>query len=149
MPYNNKVLTSIHGRRLGLQRLSSAESGGSGGTKEYLVGPEDLRMGVSTAETTATRISAFGVSRVTGASSGVYTLDPPVPGVEKTIVLDSNNVGFYLKTANSETIVSTQNTSGTTLKSTASGTGVISLLGVSTAVWAAVNISGFTATTST
>jgi hypothetical protein len=42
MAYRDKITTSKHGTRLGLQLMSSAVSGGTG-FQEFLVGPEALR----------------------------------------------------------------------------------------------------------
>lgn len=159
MAYGSKIITSIFGRRLGLQRMSTGESGGSRGTQEYLVGPEALRMAVTTAETTATNLKPSGVSVIPGtsaASSAVYTIDPPVPGVRKVIMGGTANGPVYLKTANGETIVSTVNSSATTVKVSSVG-GSFELIGVTTAQWASLgltsgtssNASGFGLTTST
>lgn len=152
MPYNSKVLTSIHGRRLGLQRLTTAESGGSYGTREFLVGPEDMRAGVSTAAVDSDTLPAYGVSRLSASagSSAVYTLDPPIPGVMKVIEISANTSSIYVDTKNAETITSTAGSSHTTYKSTGGAFGVITLMGVTTAVWAEVYAgTSFTRTTST
>jgi len=146
MSYGNNINTSIRGRRLGLQMLSTAQSGGSRGMQEYLVGPEALRGGVATSESTATNLHPFGISHVLGtsaASSSVFTLDPPVPGVEKTLYFGSTgDIGCYVKTANDETIHTTLGSSHTTIKSTIGG--VCKLIGVSTSVWAGLGITSGT-----
>lgn len=159
MAFNSKILTSIFGRRLGLQRMTTAESGGSRGSNEFLVGPDAFRSEVSTAETTSTNLKAHGLSRVAGTSadsSSVFTLDPPIPGVKKILYFPSTgNTACYVKTANAETIQTTLGSSHTTIKSTIGG--MCELVGVSTAVWSALGITsgtssnagGFTLTTST
>ena len=58
--YNSSILTSVYGRRLGLQAMSSGQSG-SPGNAEFLVGPDDQRVAVSTAETTDVQMKAYGV----------------------------------------------------------------------------------------
>jgi len=158
MSYNSEILTSIYGRRIGLQIVSTAKSGGIAPV-ELLVGPEALRLGITTAESTGTNVKAWGVSFLPGtsaASSSVYTLDPPIPGVQKTIVWPSTgDIGTYLKTANSETIKSTVGSSFTVIKSTAGGR--LDLIGGTTAIWYAMgltsgttsNASGFSLTTTT
>ena len=158
MAFRNKILTSLHGRRFGLQRMTTAETGGADDA-EFLVGPEALRMGVTTAETTAANLQAFGVSQVRGSSadsSSVFTLDPPIPGVTKTLHFPSTgNTACYVKTANSETIQTTLGSSQTTIKSTIGG--VCQLIGITTALWAGLNLTsgtssqagGFTLSTST
>ena len=131
MPYGDKIRTSIHGRRLGLQQLSSAETGGSKGPREYLVGPESFRAGVTTAETTSVNVAAYGVSALantSAASSAVYTIDPPVPGVEKVVHMSS---GVYLNTG--AAIYSSAGTTQATVVS--SNAGVARLTGFTTGIW--------------
>jgi hypothetical protein len=86
----------------------------------------------------------------------VFTLDPPIPGVRKTLFFGSTgDIGVYVKTANSETLQSTLGTSFTTVKSTVAG--VLELIGVTTAIWGMLGLtsgtssqaSGFALTTST
>ena len=159
MPFNNSILTSLYGRRFGLQQMTTAQTGGTRGVREYLVGPDGLRTGTSTAESTATNLAADGISVCPGtsaASSAVYTLDPPIPGVRKTIMGGISNGPVYIKTANSETIISTLGSSFTTVKVSSVG-GAFELIGVTTAVWMAMDLtsgtssqaSGFALTTST
>lgn len=138
MSWANKLLTSIFGSRLGLQPLSSAVSGSgrTGATPDVLVGPEDLRMGVTTSETTATNLAAWGISYLTSAaSSGVYTLDPPIPGVRKKLVFQTTGATVYVKTANSETFLSSLGSSMTVVKSTQNVAGMLDLVGLTTAQW--------------
>lgn len=139
--FANKFFTSVFGRRMGLQMLSTVETGGSRGPKEFLVGPEALRPDVSTAETTSTNLHPFGVSRLTTAvSSGVYTLDPPIPGVQKTIIFDTTGTNpIYVKTANSEYITTTQGTTYTVASSSQTAMFALNLVGASTSQWFALN----------
>lgn len=154
MAFGNKILTSIFGRRLGLQALSSAESGGSG-RQEFLVGPEDIRREVTTAETTSTNLKAHGISFLTAGTSSVFTLSPPIPGVSKSIIASTAGPS-YVKTANSETFVTSMGSSFTTIKASSLGA-VFELIGLTTAIWGALNVtsgtssnaSAFTLTTST
>lgn len=144
MAYGNKVTTSLHGRRLGLQRMSTAETGGS--RDEFLVGPDDFRIGVTTAESTATNLKPFGVSADLGtsaASSAVYTLEPPVPGVRKIIAGSTANGPAYVKTANGETISTTVGSSFTTVKISSVG-GTFELIGLSTGRWLALGLTSGT-----
>lgn len=158
MAFNSKILTSIFGRRLGLQRMSSSETGGAG-VSEFLVGPDDYRVGVSTAETTSVTLNAHGVSVNLGTSAGssaVYTLEPPIPGVRKVISGSTANGPVFIKTANAETIISTLGSTHTTVKISTLG-GAFELIGLSTSQWLALgltsgtssNASGFALTTST
>lgn len=156
MAYGNRILTSIFGRRLGLQRMSTAESGGS--KNEFLVGPDDFRV-AGTAETTSVDLKPFGISFGLGTSAGssaVYTLEPPVRGVRKVISGSSANGPVYIKTKNGEAILSTLGSTFTTVKISSLG-GAFELVGVSTSQWLSLgltsgtssNASGFGLTTST
>ena len=157
MAYHANILTSIHGRRLGLQTMTTGQTGGRL-PAEFLVGPEQLRMGVTTAESTGVTIPAYGVSVLPGTSAGsssVYTLEPPIPGVRKEVAFASSaNGNVYMKTANSETIQTTFGSSFTVVKST--GTGWFELIGLTTAIWMSwitsgttSNAGGFALTTTT
>lgn len=143
MAYADKILTSIFGRRLGLQRMSTNESGGSRGQVEFLVGPDSFRGEVTTGESTGTNLKAHGVSNLFGtsvASTPVYTLDPPIPGIRKNINFSSTDSALYVKMASGCFI------SGTSLGSSAaairsSGGGHVELMGVTTVYYAALNVS--------
>jgi hypothetical protein len=136
--FNDKLFTSVFGRRLGLQNLSTANTGGRLPV-DLLVGAEQVRRGVTTAESTGTNALAHGVSFFPGtsaASSAVYTLDPPIPGVEKQLIFNSTTQGpIYVKTANGETIISTQGTTFSVIKSTGNQVGMLTLMGLTTAIW--------------
>lgn len=143
MAYGDKITTSKHGRRLGLEAQSSGQHGGSHGRKEFLVGPEALREGLSTADSTGTGVPAYGITALVGtsvASTPVYQLDPPIPGVSKKIVFASTDSALYIKTINGEYILgSSIGSSATTIRS--SGGGAVELVGISTSQWATSNIS--------
>lgn len=157
MAYNTRIRTSIHGRRIGLQHLTTGESGGAA-SAQFLVGPEDFRVGVTTAETTSTNLKAYGISICPGTSAGssaVYTLEPPIPGVRKVIQGGTANGPVYIKTANAETLLTTVGSSHTTVKVSSVG-GTFELVGLTTAIWGAYitsgtssQASGFGLTTST
>jgi hypothetical protein len=133
--WSDKALTSIFGRRIGLQRLTSAQDARKA---EVMVGPEAFRTYATTGDSTGTNLAPYGVSLLTTvASSCVFVLDPPIPGVTKTLVFGSTGAAaMYVRTANSETIISTLGSSHTTLKSTAGNGGTVTLQGVTTAIWA-------------
>lgn len=154
----DKIVTSIFGRRLGLQQMTTGQSGGRL-PAEFLVGPDGHRSSVTTAESTGTNVLAYGISRLPGtsaASSAVYTIDPPIPGVRKTVVGATDNGPVFLKTANRETIMTTAGSSFTTVKVSSVG-GVFEMVGLTTAIWLGLelttgtssNASGFGLTTST
>lgn len=140
----NRLVTTIFGRRLGLTPLSSAQSGSgrTGETPDLLVGPEALQNGIN-AGSTARNLPAYGVSNISGtsaASSSVYTLDPPIPGVPVWLNFNSSaNAPAYVKTANGETIVSSQGTTFSVIKSTnGAANGLLGLMGITTSVWSAI-----------
>lgn len=155
MPYGDDILTSLRGRRLGLQRLTSGQHGGNGDA-EMLVGPVDFRLGVTTDETTGANLKAHGMSHIPGtsaASSSVYVLDPPIPGVRKIIWPSTDNGPTYVKTANGEAIHTRAGSSFNTVKASSSCFGALQLIGLSTAAWLGMGItsgtSEFELTTST
>ncbi len=137
MSWTDRIVTSIFGRRLGLQPLTSGISGGK--VFDLLVGAEAVRHANTTAETTSTNLAPYGHSYLTSAaSSGVYTLDPPVPGVMKHVTFGTSGATIYMKSANSETFITTQGTSQTVLKSTQNVPFSISLVALTTASWAVI-----------
>lgn len=137
--FSGRYITSLYGRRLGIQRLSSAATGGSRGNPELLIGPEAVRMETSTADSTATNLKAWGVSFLAASSVGssqVWTIDPPIPGVTKTIIFGSTTgVAQYLKGANGEFFRSSQGSTMTVLASTGAAYSSIQLVPDSTGAW--------------
>ncbi len=159
MAWKDKITTSLRGNRIGLQKLTTPLTGGAHGDVELVVGPDDFRVGMTTAASTGTNLKAHGISILPGTSAGsscVYTLDPPIPGVPVTIVGTTANGPFIIKTANSETIHTTVGTSFTTVEISSIGGG-FSLMGLTTAIWMGMGLtsgtssqaSGFGLTTST
>lgn len=149
MSYADKILPSIWGRRFGLQNMTTVQSGGSRGPADFLVGPEYLRQGISTADSTSANLTAWGIAILVGtsvASTPVFTLDPPIPGVKKTIVFGSTDSALYLKMASGVSIWgSSLGSSAAALAS--SGGGSISLMGITTAAYAALGVSSTTVNT--
>jgi hypothetical protein len=137
MAFHTKYTTSVHGRRLGLQAMTTPETGGSFGKVDFIVGAEAVREGVVT-ESTGTAVKAYGVSLLPGtsaASSSVYIIDPPIPGVRKLVIFSSGTTPQYLKTKNAETFRTTaDSTIATVLLSTLTGCAV-ELVGLTTAMW--------------
>lgn len=158
MTGNQAVLTSIYGTRLGLQRLSTAQSGGTRGAIELTAGPDGFHDPVSTAATTAINVRPLGLTVLPGtsaASSAVYTIDPPIPGVRALIYGATDNGPVYLKTANGENFISSMGSTFNTIKVSSLG-GAFELYGLSTADFicfitsgTSSQASGFGMTTST
>lgn len=139
MAYGNNITTSLFGRRLGLQTLSTAQSGaGRSSPIDLIVGAEAVRAGV-TSETTSQNLTAFGVSLLTtSVSSGVYTLDPPIPGVEKTLNFGSSATSaspIYVKSSAGVTFQSSVGTTVSVLASSQNAPITVRLIGLSTALW--------------
>jgi hypothetical protein len=136
MAFNDKITTSLRGRRLGLQIMSSVHTGGSRGPNEFLVGPDDFKVEVNTtAESTSVYLKAHGISKLLSSSAGssqVYTLDPPIPGVSKTI-FNSTNATAFIKLV-SGVIQSTVGSTQTVIAFPAAGHSM-TLTGVTTALW--------------
>lgn len=161
MAYRPLISKSLHGRQFGLQSMSTAVTGSArqapGQEVDFLVGPEALREGVTTGESTAINLSAYNVSRVFGtsvASTPVYTMDPPIPGVRKTVYFGSTDSALYVKMSAGVAIAGTSlgTTGATAMRS--SGGGAMELMGLTTALFAALGVSstavngvGFQATT--
>lgn len=151
MAFNNRITTSLHGRRLGLQRMSTGQTGAADDS-EFLVGPDDFRVGVTTAESTATPMKAHGVSMNLGTSAGssaVYTLEPPIPGVRKWLVSSTANGPAYVNTSGAVILSSVGSTQATVRLSTTGNP--VELIGLTTALWATyvatASGNGFSATT--
>ena len=139
MAYGSGIVTSLFGRRVGLQTMSSAVTGATKSLpQEFLVGPECIRYGVTTNETTGTPMQASGISYLVGtsaASTPIFQLAPPIPGVKKVIYFGSTDSALYVRPS-----VATHAFSGTSLGSTACGAirssagGMIELIGITTAI---------------
>lgn len=163
MAWISKITTSIFGTRLGLSQVSSSVSGTAvaGRVSEFIVGAEDVRKESSTADTTATALKPWGNSLLTTGLSAdataIFRLDPPIPGVEKTIVWGSTTIG----TMSSKIFVTNstgggagfQTSGGSSFTCVASSAGaVLKLVGVTTGLWGVVNgttAAGFAYTTTT
>lgn len=150
---DNKITTSLHGRRFGLSRVSTGESGATY-EGDFTAGTHGHRHIITTDNTTSANVASFGVQYLPGTSAGsssVYTIDPPIPGVRVTII-GSTRADAYLKTNGGEYYESTQASSDTVLKVPSAG-GAVELIGVTTGRFAAVtaltSASGFVTSTST
>jgi hypothetical protein len=148
MSWAEKITTSIFGRRLGLQHLSSSQSGGSRGQIDLLVGAEAVKPYVSSAETTAANLPAYGVSILTtgagGSTNTLYKLDPPIPGVSKTIVIASTNTAtnmITVQTSTGATVCFTSSAGSTfcTISSSGGSQSAFTLVGINSTQWGTVS----------
>ncbi len=115
-------------------------------------GPSSAQIGVvsalakvtsATAASTATNITSWGVTQVTGNTSGTqWLLDPPpAVGIYKTIITSSSSGILLVTTASTATanFVTTGTALGTTLTFTSTQGGVyVELVSLSTALWALI-----------
>ena len=152
MPYQDDDFFSVHGRRLGLQRPSTNQTGYS--PAEFLVGPDSFRVAVSSAASTGTDLRPWGVHYLPTSSAGssqVYTIGAPNPGTGMVTVMGGTASEVFLKTKNSETLVTSGGSSFTTINPSSLGF-TIGLIALTTAQWGVYNGStaaGHAYTTST
>lgn len=132
--FAGKIRTSFFGRKVGLQEMSTAESGsGTPGHAYFLAGEvTDIRRDVTNPETTAVNLKAYGLSNLSTGSSAVHVLDPPIPGLIKDIY-SSGGSTVYFKTANSETMESSRGSTFTVARF--QQIGLVRMIGLTTARW--------------
>ena len=132
----NEILTSVAGRRLGLDH------------NDFLVGPKAPRQEISAATTasTGTQINNYGFTTVAGGTATqTWVLAAPQDGVRKSFVSVSTSTKGAKITLASGSFNSTGGSSDTAL--TLHGIGQrVELIGVSTASYAVVSGVGFTST---
>jgi hypothetical protein len=133
------IKTSIHGRRLGLD------------SNDYLVGPPALRQQVEDIDaSTGSSASPHGVTRSLTSGSSVtssYTLQSPIPGVIKTLTLQSTSTGGSQFTATNATIYTASDGSSAAVVNLYAPGAAVQLLGESTSVWRVIGGSLGTTTT--
>jgi hypothetical protein len=135
----NSIMTSIHGRRIGLD------------SKGYLAGPLGHVQQIEDIDaSTGSSASPYGVTRSLTSGSSVtssYTLQAPVPGIVKTLSLQSTSTGGSQFTATDATIyTASAGTSAAVVNLYAPGASV-QLLAESTSVWRVIGGSLGTTTT--
>ena len=131
MSYSTDINKSLHGREIGLQYPSSGKTG-STFNPTILLGPEAMKLGITTAESTAGILAPYGVSLLTTGSSAVHTLAPPIPGIAK-FIYSSGGATAFVKTRNDETLESSRGSTFTTARFV--GACVLHLVGLTTARW--------------
>ena len=127
----DKILTSIHGRRLGID------------PDGFLVGPKPVRRQVSnaTSGTTGTAIPNNGFHTVSTTTDDTWTLTDPVPGCKVDIGTVSTSTGTHTVSPVAATVVSTNGVAGSGIALNGLGD-VISLIGISTSQWMVTNNDG-------
>lgn len=129
----NVILTSIHGRRLGMD------------PNQFLVGQKGVRVPVAnaTSDTTGTALVNHGFHTVATTTNDVWTLEDPTPGCEVEIATITTSTGNHAIVPAAATIVSTNGVAGSSI--TMQGIGAwIKLIGISTAQWAVTSRGGST-----
>lgn len=137
----NEIITSIHGRRLGLD------------TAGRLIGHEDIRIPITdaTSDTTGTNIAGYGWTTVDTTTDDTWLLSAPVRGSFKYIYTGSTSTGIRtIKRADATfAIRSSANSTGTTIVAQGGGL-MLTLFGVTSAIYAVVNRpTGFSSACST
>lgn len=129
----NSILTSIHGRRLGL------------GVNGQLGGVTGLHRPVTqaTSDTTGTTLPNYGINVVVTSTDDTWTLQDPFDGAEVTLMTGSSSTGIHTVSCAAAVIRSTNGIAGASAKLAGAGA-AISLVGVTTAIWAVTSMAGST-----
>lgn len=127
----NRIRTSIHGRRLGLDDA------------DFLVGPKGIRPPITdaTSDTTGTALPNHGLVSVISTTDDVWTLSSPVPSCEVTIFCGSSSTGTHAVVPTNATIISSNGVAGSSISMAGAGAS-ITLCGISTAQWILKNVLG-------
>jgi hypothetical protein len=128
------LLTSIHGRRLGLDEngaLVNVQT--STGTRMF-----------GTSDSTGTNLANNGVVSVVTTTDDTWTLDDPFIGAKVTLYTGSSSTGVHSINLNNSVAYSTVGIAGSTVVLTGPGAS-LTLYGVTTAIWNVVGRSGSSA----
>lgn len=130
----NRILTSIHGRRLGLD------------INETLVGVRGMSLPqvAGTSDTTGTNLPNNGFASVVTTTDDTWRLDNPYVGAQVTLMTGSSSTGIHSINLNNSVAYSTQGIAGSTVVLTGHGAS-ITLLGISTAIWQVIGRAGSSA----
>lgn len=130
----NSILTSVHGRRLGLD------------INEYLTGVKGVQKPVTqaTSDTTGTNIPAYGVGVVVTSTDDTWKLDNPHDGAEVTLMTGSSSTGIHSINLNGSVAYSSIGIAGSTVVLTGAGA-ALTLRALTTAIWAVVGRAGSSA----
>ena len=129
----NRIRTSIHGRRLGLDG------------NEQIAGIKGMTRPVTdaTSDTTGTALPNYGVVSVVTTTNDSWTLTDPYVGAEVSLMTGSSSTGIHTITCAAATIRSTNGIAGANVVLTGMGA-CVNLVGISTAIWAVTSMSGST-----
>ena len=120
----SKALTSVHGRRLGID------------PDEFLTGVKNVRMVVTdaTSDTTGTNLPNHGLVSVVTTTNDSWTLTDPIPGVPVRLVSGSTSTGTHTVTCAAAVIYSTNGIEGANVVLKGAGA-YAELTGLTTAAW--------------
>lgn len=129
----NKILTSIKGRRLGID------------ANECLVGPKHMKKAITgaTSDTTGTALPNYGYVSVVTTTDDTWTLTDPYHGAEVTLMTGSSSTGIHTVSMGNSVAYSTNGIAGANVVLTGAGA-AMSLLGISTAIWQVTSRAGST-----
>lgn len=130
----NRILTSIHGRRMGLD------------INETIVGVRGMCLPQvsGTSDTTGTALPNNGIVSVVTSTDDTWTLSNPYVGAMVTLMTGSSSTGVHSINLGGSLAYSTVGIAGSTV--TLSGAGAaVTLVGISTALWSVVSRAGSSA----
>jgi len=124
MPTKYDYVTSVHGRRLALDHDDNVLA-------------EGVRLNVvaATSDTTGTALPNHGVVSLVTTTNDGWSLTDPNPGSEVTLMTGSTSTGTHTVTPAAATILSSVGAAGSAL-AMAGGGASVSLVGLSTSLWA-------------
>ena len=127
----NKIVTSIHGRRIGLDKDAC------------VAGPEGFKRPTvsGTSDTTGTALPNHGYVSVVTSTNDTWTLEDPYADGEVTLVTGSSSTGIHTITMAAATIYSTNGIAGANVLLTGAGAAV-SMRGLTTAIWQVTSMAG-------
>ena len=121
----DRIRTSIHGRRLGLDG------------NDQIAGVKGMTRPVTdaTSDTTGTALPNYGIVSVVTTTDDTWTLSAPYIGSEVTLMTGSSSTGVHTITMEAGTVIySTNGIAGANVLLAGAGAAV-SLVGVTTARW--------------
>lgn len=127
----DRLRTSIHGRRLGLDG------------NDQIAGIKGMTRPVTdaTSDTTGTALPNYGIVSVVTTTNDSWTLTDPYVGAEVTLMTGSSSTGTHTITCAAAVIYSTNGIAGANVLLAGAGAAV-SLVGITTARWAVTSMAG-------
>lgn len=123
-----KILTSVHGRRLGIDHA------------EFLAGVKGIRRAVTeaTSDTTGTNLPNHGLVSVVTTTNDSWILSDPEVGCQVSILTGTTSTGIHTVTADNATINSSVQSTMGEIVMTGGAQGCV-LEGLSTSLWGIVS----------